>query len=79
LHGDEFGYRTVIGPLGLGSKKTARDLIAPAVVGHAFAALAPARTALVGAGALDQVSFEITFHELPLLSAENVQFGVERR
>jgi hypothetical protein len=62
---DEFSYRTVIGSLGLGGKETAWNFAVPAMIGHALAALAPARTGFIRAGTFFQIFFEIAFHNPP--------------
>jgi hypothetical protein len=62
---DEFSYRTVIGSLGLGGKETAWNFTVPAMISHALAAFAPARTGFIRAGAFFQVFIEIALHNPP--------------
>ena len=62
---DKIFYWTVIGSFGCCGKETAWNLAAPAMIGHALAALAAARTTFVSASAFPQIFFEIAFHKLP--------------
>jgi hypothetical protein len=56
------GERSIVGRLGVGWKKTARQLLGPKMITHTIATNAFARTAAIGAGTLLEILGLFAFH-----------------